>query len=307
MLMAASASAQFKTESSAPGGLEMGEGKTQQWKIGISITAVGGACAGITGYVPVPMQWPEQEVREVEEDISSAAKISYRTINKSAKMMVVKIGHLASGQTANVLVTFEVTHRPQLPPEATDQYVLPNTKKMPREVRQYLKASPKIETKDPKIRNAAKEIKTNGMSAWEQVETIYDWVRDKVKYKRGPQKSAVTTLKDSEADCEGMTALFIALCRAKDIPARTVWVQGHCYPEFYLEDKQGKGYWLPCQISGEHALGGIPETRPIFQKGDNFRQPGKSREHVHYLHTFVEGNRMAGKPRVRDICEAVEQ
>lgn len=335
-LLAGMAQAQFKEAGPAPGGAELGEAKAGRWKIGVTITAVGGPCAGVTGYVPIPMDWPEQDVRVVEEDISTSVKTSHKTVDGTVRLMVVKIGRLGSGETANALVTYEVTHRPQLAPERTDQYVMPDARKMPRAVRRYLSTSPKIESKDSKIRKMADEIlgketsnksdddassKTSeqpddalqtessdaeSLTPWEQVETIYDWVRENVNYKRGPQKSALETLKDRTADCEGMTALFIALCRAKGIPARTVWVQGHCYPEFYLEDPEGKGHWFPCQVSGDRSFGGIPETRPIFQKGDNFRQPGNTREHVHYLHTLVTGNRAAGKPRVRDVCEAVD-
>jgi len=334
VLLVATAQAQFKEGGPAPGGTELGEAKPGRWKIGITITAVGGPCSGVVGYVPIPMDWPEQEVRVVEEDVSPSAKTSEKTIDGTVRVMVVKIGRLRTGETAKALVTYEVTHRPQLPPETTDQYVMPDTRKMRRDVRRYLGASPKIECKDPKIRRLADEIvpdkpRSSGEkdtdsessqedtdeaspsaagqpTAWERVEAIYDWVREHVTYKRGPQKSALETLKDRTADCEGMTALFIALCRAKGVPARTVWVQGHCYPEFYLEDRQGKGHWFPCQVAGDRAMGGIPETKPIFQKGDNFRSLGNSRDRVHYLSTLVTGNRMAGSPRFRETCEAVD-
>jgi hypothetical protein len=66
-----------------------------------------------------------------------------------------------------------------------------------------------------------------------------------------------------------MTSLFIAMCRASGIPARTVRVPGHCYPEFYLSDQAGEGHWFPCQAAGTRAFGGMPDPRPILQKGDN--------------------------------------
>ena len=47
-------------------------------------------------------------------------------------------------------------------------------------------------------------------------------------------------LRDGTGDCEELSSLFIALCRAHGIPARTVWVPDHCYPEFYLA-----GFQLP--------------------------------------------------------------
>jgi hypothetical protein len=108
---------------------------------------------------------------------------------------------------------------------------------------------------------------------WQQAEAIYDWVRENVDYQEGNLKGAVAALRDGNGDCEELTSLFIALCRASNIPARTVWVPGHCYGEFYLQDEQGQGHWLPCQAAGARDFGRISETRPILQKGDNFRVP----------------------------------
>ncbi|MGH7140641.1 MAG: transglutaminase-like domain-containing protein, partial [Pirellulales bacterium] len=81
----------------------------------------------------------------------------------------------------------------------------------------------------------------------------------------------------------GMCWLFIALCRASEFPARTVWVPKYCYPEFYLEDADGHGYWFPCRVAGTREFGGINEHRPIWQKGDNFRVPERPREMTHYI------------------------
>ena len=298
---------QFKKEASSPDKAEFGESKPQRWKMGIILTAAGGPCLATTGYVPVPVDWPEQKVREINEDVSSSAKISYKKVDGVMKLMVIKISRLAAGQTAKALVTFEVTHRPQLPPEKTDQYVFANTRKLPRNVRRYLKPSPKIECKESKIIDLAKKLGNDQPTDWQKVEAVYDYVRDKIKYKRGRQKSAIETLKTSEADCEGMTALFIAICRAKNIPARTVWVQGHCYPEFYLNDKEGKGHWFPCQVAGDPAFGGIPETRPIWQKGDDFRLPDQPGTHVHYLPERITGSIPRAQPRARFVREAVSK
>jgi hypothetical protein len=87
-----------------------------------------------------------------------------------------------------------------------------------------------------------------------------------------------------------------------------VWVQGHCYPEFYLVDAKGKGYWFPCQAAGTRAFGGIPEHRPILQKGDNFRDPDRPKEPLRYVNEFVKGSAVkgGGKPRVEFVRELVE-
>ena len=70
--------------------------------------------------------------------------------------MVITIPRLAAGATAKATVDFEVTTRPILPPEKTDDLVIP--KRPPRAVRQFLGGSPYIETKHQKIRALAKEM-----------------------------------------------------------------------------------------------------------------------------------------------------
>jgi hypothetical protein len=163
--------------------------------------------------------------------------------------------------------------------------------------------SPKIESRDPRIRALAKEIGADKENAWDRVEAIYDWVRAKVKYKTGDLKGAVAALKDGTGDCEELTSLFIAICRAAGIPARTVWVPGHCYPEFYLEDKEGKGHWFPCQAAGTRAFGGIPENRPILQKGDCFHPPWNRRIQQRYMAEYLSGTPSpgGGQPKVTFI------
>jgi len=284
-----------------PGGVKLGESQVRRWRAGMVVTAAGGTCRGIVGYAPVPVDWPEQQVTVVEEDISPTARVRYETVGGTVKMMVVRIPYLASGQEARAVVTFEIKRSAQLAPDDTDAYVLPDLRKLDRKVRQYLGPSPYIESRHPKIRSLAKQIGTGEEKAWAKVEAIYDWVRDKVEYKNGPLKGALAALKDGTGDCEELTSLFIAICRASDIPARTVWIPGHCYPEFYLMDKEGKGHWFPCQAAGTRAFGEMPEYRPILQKGDNFRPPYNRRDRQRYLAEHLTG--AGGRPRVKFIRE----
>ncbi|HYW78604.1 MAG TPA: transglutaminase-like domain-containing protein, partial [Thermoguttaceae bacterium] len=136
-------------------------------------------------------------------------------------------------------------------------------------------------------------------NAWKRVEAIYDWVREKVEYQNGPLKGALAALNSGTGDCEELTSLFIAICRAAEIPARTVWVEGHCYPEFYLADAEGNGHWFPCQAAGTRAFGGIPEFRPVLSKGDSFRPPYDRRDVQRYPADRLNG--AGGRPRVKFI------
>jgi hypothetical protein len=286
-LAAGSAQAQFKEEAE-PGGIKLGQTKTMKWQAGMTAAAAG-PCRAIHGYIPVPTDWPEQEVSVVKEEISPGVRVSYRTVQGGVKVMDIRAGYLPPGRDMRAVVTFEVRRRAILPPEKTDDFVLPNLKKLPGSVKIYLRPSPLIESRDPKIRKLAKELVGKEERAWDKVKAIYDWVRDHVKYQNGPLKGALAALKDGTGDCEEIASLFIALCRAADIPARTVWIPGqtekmdHCYMEFYLEDKKGAGHWFPCQSAGKEEFGGISERRPILQKGDSFIPLQGERKPQRYL------------------------
>ncbi len=302
--LAAPVFAQFKDGEEQ--GMKLGDTKTTRWRAGMIITASGGTCKGLVGYAPIPIDWPEQQVSIITEDISPGVKVDYKIIDGTVKVMTVKIPYLASGEEVKALVTLEVKRRVILPPDETDIYVLPDLKKLPPAVRSYLTPSPMIESRDAKIRSLAKQIVSEKDKAWDKVEAIYDWVREHVKYKEGaPLRGAIAVLKDNTGDCEDMSSLFVALCRAADIPSRTVWVQHHQYPEFYLEDNKGVGHWFPCQISGARQFGGISEERPILQKGDNFKPLMGKGEHQRYMAEFLTGTKSdtGGKPRVNFIRE----
>jgi hypothetical protein len=288
-------------------GSRLGDEETvQRWQIGVKIHAVG-TCAGIYATAPVPTNWPEQQVEIVDEDLSPEVRdIRYRVLDNGVKQMVISIPRLAAGRTAHALVTVEVRRKQVLAPESGLDFVMPE--KLPRDVKKFLAASPFIETRNAKIRVLAKELMREvpeSTNAWERVELIYDWVRDNIKYENGKLKGAAAALKDGTGDCEELTSLFIALCRLNDIPARTVWVPGHCYPEFYLQDEYGNGYWMPCQAAGTRDFGSMPDTRPVLQKGDNFDVPDL-RERQRYVAEFLKTKSVKGlPPRVNFVRKTV--
>lgn len=302
--LVASADAQFREGDPDAGDTEQGDVEVQHWQVGMTVKA-GGFARGIVGYTVVPMDWPEQEVRIVDEEISANARVRYEMSDGMARIMVIRIPSLRAGEEATALVTLEVRRRAAHAPKNTDQYTLPELRKLSRGVRLFLGTSPLIETRHRSIRKLAAEIGVDEAHAWDRVEAIYDWVREKVEYQNGPIKGALAALEDETGDCEELTSLFIAICRAGNIPARTVWVPGHCYPEFYLCDAEGKGHWFPCQAAGSRAFGGIPEHRPILQKGDNVRPPYDRRERKRYLANHMTAADVSGKPTVKFVRKTV--
>ena len=95
------------------------------------------------------------------------------------------------------------------------------------------------------------------------------------------------------------------MCRNNGIPARAVWIPGHCYPEFYLENAAGQGFWFPCQAAGTRAFGAMPEYRPVLQKGDSFRIPGNPRPQ-RYVAESLKAVKATANPVVKFIRERVD-
>ncbi|HVA50584.1 MAG TPA: transglutaminase domain-containing protein [Pirellulales bacterium] len=302
--LTATSAAQVVSEGRQDNGPKISPEKAvEQWKIGLVVTAKSGPCGGMVGSFTLPGDWPEQEVRILNENFSPLAVVTDRMID-TVKQLVVTIDRLPAGDDAPVLVTVEITRHPLLPPGNTSDLLKVSPKKLPKDVRIHLGPSPGIETQHGKIKALAKNILQQSSAAtdWERVEVIFDWVRKNIEPRdKQTQPSAYQTLRDKASNHEGLCWLFIALCRVSEIPARTVWVPKYCYPEFYLQDREGRGYWFPCRVAGVREFGGIDERRPIWQKGDNFRMPERPREAVHYLPPELTGK--GGEPSVNFVRE----
>jgi len=277
---------------------------TKGWQVGVEIEPVGGPCHNVTCTVPVPMDWEEQTVRIVEEDRSNC-QVSYRTLEGGVQQLLVTIKHLNA--KAHAKVTLEVVTRALLPPEDTSIFRIPMRRQVSKDVQKHLKSGSHVEVRHPLVRKALAEIVDKDASAWDQVKAIYDHVRQKVRYQEGPLKGGVQALRDGHGDCESMTCLFLALCRAHQVPARMVWVVDHAYPEFFLVDSENKGYWLPCQIAGTEAFGAMPDPRPILQKGEDFLVPDQKGKQFYVAeHLTCTPGRGSGEPRVEFIRKYVD-
>lgn len=302
----ATASAQIAEETVSAAGPRYGKGETIRFRVGAEITASRGACRGIVAMVTVPLECPEQDVQLVDEEISPEVEgVTYRMLQGGARQMVISVPRLPSGATARAVVTADVTTRTILPPEKTDDLKIP--KRLPRNVRMFVNGSPYIEVKHQRVRAMSKDILQDvdeGTSDWSKVEKIYDYVLEHIDYVEGPDKGAVETIRDGQADCQGRSMVFIALCRANKIPARMVWVDGHAYAEFYLEHAEGVGHWYPIESAGTRAFGEMPLARVILQKGDNFTVPER-KERLRYASDYMIGlpTPGGGKPTVKYIRE----
>ena len=264
-----------------------------------------GLITGIVATLPVPMPWPEQDVTIVDSRASHQVRsVRYRVLDDGVKQMTVSIPRLTAGDQATALITMEIVKRDIVTPQDTSQLRVPRD--LPRDMKKYLKPSPYIESEDPLIVESAQAAIAGKQPGWEQAEAIFDWVRDKIEYRFDRNiKGARQALNDGYGDCEELTSLFVAMCRVAEIPARAVWIPGHCYPEFYLEDQQGSGHWYPCQAAGTRIFGAMPEARPILQKGDSFRVPG-SPEPQRYLQETLAAKNATVAPEVEFVRKKLD-
>jgi hypothetical protein len=253
-------------------GIRLSSPQTMEMSFGLRIGSNQNMCSNLIATLPFPMDWPEQKLTVLDHSVPDQAQSSFRDLPAGARQLLLSMPSLPPNAVASLIVRVQVEKSFIDPPADTSIFRIP--KSLPKELKYYMGNSPYIDCELSAIKKAAKTIAASEpKDAWEHVEKIYDWVRETIEYNNGPLRHIRDSLKDKKGDCEEMTGIFVAVCRASGIPARCVWVPDHCYPEFYLEDQDGVGYWFPCQAAGDRQFGQMHEYRPILQKGDRFKVP----------------------------------
>ena len=283
------------------------EAKTFDWRFGMSLRTPVTFTNGL-GTFSIPMDWPEQTIQVTSRDVSSAVThLQFRDLNNSVRQVVMGMPRVTANSSVEVMLGVRVEKRDIIAPSDPSSLMIP--KRISREMRNYMGNSPNIDASHGRIRALSRELESQSPgSAWQTVRLIYDTVRERVRYVEGDIRRASDALNDGEGDCEDMTSLFVALCRNAGVPARMVWIPGHCYPEFYLESSTGgetTGHWFPCQAAGSELFGEMQEDRPILQKGDRFKVP-EERKVARYVTEFFRCDRRGnGSPSIRFVREPV--
>jgi len=271
-----------------------------KWKAGVKI--VGGPTDAFNLFIslPVPADWPEQVVTVADEEIpGNIGDVTFRELESGVKQLIVKIPFLPAGQELMVSKTFRVATSQVDAPEETTGLVRP--KKTHKEGKGYLASSQQINFNDGKLRRQLAEIVADKSTVWEELEGIFDWVRDNIDQKEMPSYDSLRAFRERGGSEDDKVALFIAMCRLHKVPARFVWVDGSSYAEFMLVDEQDKPYWFPCNVTGIREFGSFSEPKVILQKGDNIKVPEKdARQKFVSEFMSVQGT---SKPRVSFIRE----
>ncbi|MCU0709242.1 MAG: transglutaminase-like domain-containing protein [Pirellula sp.] len=293
---------------SANQGIEVFAPRKLDMQFGMRFFANDNICTQIVATIAFPTDWPEQRVTITESSIPPNALWQFRDLPlkapTTARQLVMNIPVIQAGGELEFLFDVEIEKSFINPPKDTSVFVIP--KKIGRDLNWAMGNSPLIDASTSDIKRLAKSIAASEPpDAWTHVERIYDWVRENIEYVNGPIRNTREAMKDKKGDCEEMTGIFIAICRASGIPARCVWIPDHCYPEFYLEDAEGKGHWFPCQVAGDRQFGQMHDYRPILQKGDRFKVPEKQAMQ-HYLSEFFTCKQRSVGPREPEVVPVLD-
>ena len=132
--------------------------------------------------------------------------------------------------------------------------------------KKYLNPQERIETEDPEIISKAKELTEDIASDYKKAEAIFKFVNVNLSYDTSEayaNKGASSALKNRKGACEEFATLFVAMCRAVNIPSRVItgcWIQyeeveqsgekvserqiiDHAWAEIYLQDFG----WVPVE------------------------------------------------------------
>lgn len=132
----------------------------------------------------------------------------------------------------------------------------------------YLVEEDKIEINDPIVKSYASKIK--GETREEIVQNIYEFTQKHMTYKHLQGVSgAKKALKDRVGECSEFSAIMIALCRAKGIPARVVI--GHI-----AREQNTKHNWVEVYFDEYGWVTFDPTAQPVtvnvYQNGKLVRQ-----------------------------------
>lgn len=242
-------------------------------EIGIEFEGVG-TNSQFLASTPVPVEFPEQKLRDVKIE-TNGCQAAIRKLTEGAGQLVVACPQLRRGERASAAAKMKVTLFKQYHGLQRDQF--PIEQDPADDIRGgYLGDSPGIQTYDRSVRELATQLSTDKQHPWDRAIAFSRWVRRNIRPLIGEYTSVSHALKNRRGDCEEMSAVFVALCRAVGIPARLVWVPNHNWAEFYLTDVEGDGYWIPVHTASYFWFGWTGAHELVLQKGDRIKVPEKS-------------------------------
>jgi len=270
-------------------------------KIGIELEGLGNATS-ILATTPVPISCPEQKIDQ-EEVESHGCEARIRELTPSARELALQSPSITKGQTVAAYAHFKLTLYKQYQGYLKEQF--PSQQKVPREIaRSFMGNSPGIEARSREVRDLVEKIAKGLEHPWDKALAFAQWIPKNIRPKMGTYLGVVRALEMRLGDCEDMSALLVALCRAVEIPARLVWVPNHNWVEFYLEDSQGEGHWIPAHTACYFWWGWTGAHELVLQKGDRIFVPER-RKHFRLQEDWMQWQ--GRRPKATYIAQLVPE
>lgn len=266
--------------------------------VGMEMEGIGDATE-IQGSTAVPVEHPEQKIDSVQLE-TEGCEATLRQLTSTAGQLYWSAPAIAKGQTIKAVAHYKLTLTKQYQGYERDQF--PEKQDPPAEVRKnFLQDSPGIETRSRQVRALVTEIsKTTSKHPWDLARAFATWIPQHIKPQIGSYTSVATALETRRGDCEEMSGIFVALCRAVGIPARLVWVPNHAWSEMYLTDNDGQGHWLPVHTACYFWFGWNGAHELVLQKGDRLVTPER-RKQLRLIDDWLQWS--GRRPRTRFVAE----
>lgn len=248
------------------------EPRTFETSIGLELQGKGDA-GSLRATTPVPSAFPEQKIDKVEV-LTEGCEARVQALTSGAAQLEMAAPGIAKGQTIRAVARMRLTLMKQYQGFRKEQF--PEKQTVPAEVKKnFLQDSPGIQTSNALVRKQAQEIAAKEEHPWDQAAAIAGWIRETIKPQIGAYTGVATAMEKKKGDCEEMAAVFVALCRSLQIPARLVWVPNHNWAEFYLTNEKGEGHWIPVHTACYGWFGWTGAHELVIQKGDRVVHPQK--------------------------------
>ncbi|WP_254510830.1 transglutaminase-like domain-containing protein [Anatilimnocola floriformis] len=249
------------------------EPRTFEVSIGLEFQGNGSA-SQLKATTPVPSEFPEQKIESLEV-LTEGCEARVQPLTSGAAQLELAAPGIAKGQVIRAIAKMKLTLLKQYHGFAKEQFP-EKQPKLPVDIKKnYLQDSPGIQTSDSEVRKVAQAIAEKNKHPWDQALAISAWIRETIKAQIGAYTSVAKAMQAKRGDCEEMSAVFVALCRSLQIPARLVWVPNHNWAECYLTNDKGEGHWLPVHVACYGWFGWTGAHELVIQKGDRVVHPQK--------------------------------
>ncbi|MEM7476817.1 MAG: transglutaminase-like domain-containing protein [Planctomycetota bacterium] len=247
-----------------------------------------GPARNISAFTAAPVEFPEQPIENIRIE-RRGCQAAVQVLASTAARFALSAETIAAGQIISAVARYRLklakSHM------GFQEAMFPEVQEIPREDRINLGDGPGIRASSRAVRSVAKEVAGDLRHPWLIAKTFRQWVWDNIKGQHQDYTNVDTALRKRVGDCEERAAVFVALCRACNIPARLVWVPNHNWAEFMLVDEAGKPHWIPSHTSAYSWFGWTGVHELVLQKGDKIPIPGKPPARLIYDNVRCIGQR----------------